>query len=125
MPNGPHPDPTKRTPTLEEYGLSIKTNAMDIRTQAIAMPKVMGMLSSISSYTALPGHTLDAGVIIKNASNNVGDFRVKHDGATTQNATDGYCLAQGEEIFIPTNQASSVQVRSTGFGTQQASYKAY
>ena len=127
--NGILPDPLKRTPTLEEYGLSIKVNAMDIRTQAIAMPKLMGELGSISSFTALPGHTLDAGVLIKNTSTNVGDFKINHTGATLGSPTSGqekgYYLAPGEEVFVPTNQASSIKIKSTGFGTQQASYKAY
>ena len=125
MPNGPYPDPTKRTPTLEEYGHSIKTSSMDIRTQAIALPKQMGVLGSLGDFTPLPGHTLDAGVLIKNTSTNVGSFTVKHAGATTAGSNDGYFLAQGEEVFIPTNQASQIQVKSVGFGTQQASYKAY
>ncbi len=125
MPNGPGPDPTKRTPTLDEYGDRIKVNAIDIRTQAMATPKLMGVLGDIGSYKGLPGHTLDAGVLVKNTSNTVGDFTVKHSGATTASANDGYHLAQGEEVFVPTNQASSIQVRSAGVGTQQASYKAY
>ena len=121
-------DPTKRTPTLEEYGLSIKTSAMDIRTQAIAMPKEMGVKAATGTFSSLPGHTLDAGVLIKNTSSGAGNFTVDHIGATTDGTnslTNGYLLSQGEEVFIPTNQASSIRVKATGIGTNQCTYKAY
>ena len=42
-------DPTKRTPTLEEYGTSVKVSAVDIRTVAIALPKQVFAIFSYRS----------------------------------------------------------------------------
>ena len=107
-------DPTKRTPTLDEYGNRIKVNAVDIRTVAIALPKVMATISGISTTvvgitSGVGGHTLDSGVRVK-AKNNELFVTVK--GATA--AGSGYHLAEGDEVFIETNQLNNIMVKRSG-----------
>ena len=105
-------DPLKRTPTLEEYGTSVKVSAVDIRTVAIALPKVMATVTTananVTGITSADtgGHTLDSGVRVK-AKTNSGFITVA--GATL--AGDGYYLAEGDEVFVETNQLNKVMMK--------------
>ena len=115
-------DPTKRTPTLEEYGNSVKVSAVDIRTVAIALPKVMATVATsstaVTGLTAgVGGHTLDSGVRIK-AKTNDGFITVA--GATA--AGSGYYLAEGDEVFIEVNQLNKVMMTRDGGNNLTVTY---
>ena len=116
-------DPTKRTPTLEEYGNSVKVSAVDIRTVAIALPKVMATVATSSTAVFgittddTGGHTLDSGVRIK-AKTNDGFITVA--GATVDGS--GYYLAEGDEVFIEVNQLNKVMMTRDGGNNLTVTY---
>ena len=115
-------DPTKRTPTLEEYGTSVKVNAVDIRTVAIALPKVMATVATsstnITGLTAgVGGHTLDSGVRIKAKTN---DGFITISGVTA--AGSGFYLAEGDEVFIEVNQLNKVMMTRDGGNNLTVTY---
>ena len=101
------------TPVIDQFGSSFKLNAVDIRTVAIAEPKVMATIGSINASigitTGVGGHTLDSGVRIKAKTNEI-DVSVV--GATA--AGDGFHLAEGDEVFIETNQLEKIRVKKGG-----------
>ncbi len=111
------------TPVVDQFGSSFKLNAIDIRTQAIPTQKENGTITPGGAFAALPGHTCDVGVLVKNTASVTSVVFIKHTGATAAN--NGFHLRSGEEVFIPTQQLSQVQHKATGVGTLSLSYKAY